>query len=215
MIDSIQELLSEHKDPKEPGGSTFSTFDLEAKIHSKRRGCRPLLSHRLKKTDRHIRLLPLDKIGETGVASVEKPSKAFLTLRFHLDREKLLDQEIKRLAKHVPLAVRAARIGTVCHRVDWLGLKPAKHPRAETVFVNLLQTVRRKRGNTHTNQNAHPTSKHWGERGLKRRMTEVNSQPTGSSSPANAVPNAQPFQYSSTPSTRMTTPDVDIANDSG
>lgn len=122
LIDALKELQNEYKD------RSFTTFHLNQRIllNPKRRDTPSQLWFRLQHHERHIRLAPLKSEKERlRKPSLRRPPRGYLTLRFALRDDMLNQQQIEFLTKNLSNAFNnKSLIGL--HRIDWLGLKPAR-----------------------------------------------------------------------------------------
>ncbi|KAF2197242.1 hypothetical protein GQ43DRAFT_344045, partial [Delitschia confertaspora ATCC 74209] len=122
LIDALKELLEKYKD------GSFTTFHLNQQIllNPARRSTPSQLWYRLRHHERHIRLAPLQPAqNRLRKPSLPRPPRGYLTLRFALRDDTLNQQQIEFLTQKLSDAFKnKALVGL--HRIDWLGIKPAR-----------------------------------------------------------------------------------------
>lgn len=123
LIDGLKDLLQEYKD------RPFTTFHLNQRIltNPKRRDYPSQLWFRLKHHERHILLAPLKPEPERlQEASLFKPPRGYLTLRFALNHSSLNREQIDILSRNLTEALGKKHKTTFgLRKIEWIEMKPA------------------------------------------------------------------------------------------
>ncbi|KAF2795883.1 hypothetical protein K505DRAFT_301288 [Melanomma pulvis-pyrius CBS 109.77] len=162
LIDSLEDLLDEHK------GKSFPVIKLWERINLKRKKSASLIWDRLHKYKRTVQLAPLEP-GLTSQEEREKsfqsgdPEKASLTLRFSLKADELSRDQIENLARQLPQAFRDSEV--LVRRIDWVKMETSSRAISFPAAVTAISAAKgwrqrtTRKNSTAENQEDIPTRK--------------------------------------------------------